>query len=210
MLKKSLYALPLIFISCSALSAPVANLKVIGEIAPPTCTINGLSNANIEYVFNVSPNLFPDTGNYELDGISKKIQIICDSTTYLTFNAQDNRENSVNIGGTTNYAFGLGMFDTDKKVGYYIINMKNPTVKASNQSEEKQVGMVANNTYLDDEMIVTKSYTIAWAAAQNQLASGQVFSAEFEVTPYLNADLKKHTGDASLDGHATLTFGFAI
>nr|ELR5038549.1 hypothetical protein [Providencia stuartii]ELR5084469.1 hypothetical protein [Providencia stuartii] len=67
MFKKSLIALSLITLSGTALSAPIANLKVTGSITPPTCLINGATEDTIIYDFDISPGIFPASGNLVLD-----------------------------------------------------------------------------------------------------------------------------------------------
>ncbi|CAG9411822.1 fimbrial protein [Providencia alcalifaciens] len=208
MFKKTIIALSLISASSATLAAaPVANLKVTGSITPPTCTIKGQNEVDLEYVFDVSPGMFPVSGNLGLDAKTNSIEVICDAATYLTFSSTDNRASSVLTAGAAN--FGLGLYDTDKKVGLYTIQMKNATVKADAASVAQAVG-VTNGTTYGTALYVDKTKKMGWATAVSTLRSGQIFAADFDVRPTLNAALKTSSGDAKLDGHATLAFAFSL
>ncbi|MEY0081216.1 fimbrial protein [Providencia stuartii] len=210
MFKKTLCALSLISVSYAAFSAPVANLKVTGSITPPTCTIDNQNEVDVEYKFDTAPSMFPLSGNLTLTPVSKKIEIVCDATTYLSFEAKDNRSDSPMTAADTN--FGLGKFGTDgsKNIGFYTINMKNATVKADSEDAGKQTGIRSGTLFSAAQALVKKTGKTAWAISSTQLASGQIFAADFEVTPTLSEDLKNSSGDVSLDGHAVLSFGFGI
>lgn len=79
MFKKSLLVLSLMALSGTPLSAPpVANLQIIGSITPPTCTINGQEEETFTYDFDISPGIFPSSGNLILDPQSQNIEVICD------------------------------------------------------------------------------------------------------------------------------------
>ena len=208
MFKKTIIALSLISVSSATLAAaPVANLKVSGSITPPTCTIKGQNEVDLEYVFDVSPEMFPVSGNLGLDAKTNSIEVICDAATYLTFSSTDNRASSVLTAGV--YNFGLGLFDTDKKVGFYTINMKNATVKADSSSAAQTVGISNGATY-GTTMFIDKTKKMAWATAASTLKAGQIFAADFDVKPTLSSELKTSSGDAQLDGHATLAFAFSL
>ncbi|EJD6048653.1 fimbrial protein [Providencia rettgeri] len=208
MFKKAIIALSLISISGATLAAaPVANLKVTGSITPPTCTVKGQNEVDLEYVFDVSPGMFPVSGNLTLDAKTNNIEVVCDASTYLTFSSTDNRASSVLTAGV--YNFGLGLFDTDKKVGYYTITMKNATVKQDASSTAQTVG-VSNGTSYASSLAVDKTKKMAWATSASTLRAGQIFSADIDVRPILSADLKTSSGDANLDGYATLAFAFSL
>ncbi|UBX47712.1 fimbrial protein [Providencia alcalifaciens] len=208
MYKKAIIALSLITVSGATLaSAPVANLKVTGSITPPTCTIKGQNEVDLEYVFDVSPGMFPVSGNLLLDAKTNSIEVVCDASTYLTFSSTDNRASSVL--GTSVYNFGLGLYDTDQKVGFYTITMKNLTVKADSSSAAQAVGASNGTSYLSS-LTIDKTKKMAWATAVSTLKAGQIFSADLDVRPTLSSTLKTSSGDAKLDGDATLTFAFSL
>ncbi|WP_447875458.1 fimbrial protein [Serratia fonticola] len=207
MFKKTLLFLALTTAAGSAVAAPVANLKVTGSITPPTCTVNGVDEADVLYTFDVSPGMFPASGNLSMEAQSQNIQVVCDATTYLAFNATDERAGTELTTGNTN--FGLGLYGDDTKVGFYKVTMKNATVKADENATDKSVGVRVGNTY-GTSGVVDKTQTVAWATDINTLAAGQVFAADFSVVPTLNAAMKNSDGTAQLDGHAVLTFAFGV
>lgn len=205
--KKSLLILSLMTLSGTALSAPVANLKVTGSITPPTCLINGSNDETFTYDFDISPGVFPASGNLFLDAQSKNIEVVCDATTYLTFTAVDDRAGTELAPGNNN--FGLGTYNASTQVGYYTITMKNATVKATPDANETSVSVLAGSDF-GLTGVVSKSQPTGWATSASQLAKGQIFAADFAVTPTINGALKSSAGDASLDGYAVLTFAFGL
>jgi len=207
MLKKTLLAISLLALSGAALSAPVANLKVTGNITPPTCTVNGQSEDTIVYNFNVSPDIFPSTGHLTLDGQSQNIEVVCDATTYLTFTSTDERAGTEL--GTGNTYFGLGTNGADK-IGYYTISMENATVKESSEATATKVGVVTGNSAYATSAQVNKTQALGWAKSRTQLVPGQIFAADFVVTPTINSKLKASSGDVQLDGLTVLTFAFGL
>lgn len=205
--KKSLLVLSLMTLSSAALSAPIANLKVTGSITPPTCLINGANEETFTYDFDISPGIFPASGNLILDAQSKNIEVVCDATTYLTFTAVDDRAGTELTAGDNN--FGLGTYNTDTQVGYYTISMANATVKANSDANATNVSVLVGSDF-GPTGVVSKSQPTAWATGVSTLAQGQIFAADFAVTPTINGALKSSAGDASLNGYAVLTFAFGL
>ncbi|ELY3858001.1 fimbrial protein [Providencia alcalifaciens] len=208
MFKKSLLALSLITLSSAAFSAPVANLKVTGSITPPTCTVNGEEEADVLYQFDITPGIFPTSGNLVLEPKTQPIEVICDATTYLTFDASDSRDGTaLSTGNTT---FGLGTYGEDNlKVGFFTVTMQNATVKADAQAAVKTVG-VLNGTGYATSGVVDKTKKMGWGTAANTPAAGQIFAADFAVKPTINSEMKNTAGDATLNGHAVLAFTFGL
>ncbi|HHQ4311088.1 TPA: fimbrial protein [Serratia fonticola] len=95
MFKQSLIALALTAVASSAVAAPVANLKINGDIKPPTCTVNGSDQADLIYNLGaVSPSAIPQSSGYNgLPKISNTLTVDCDAATYLTFKAMDTYQN---------------------------------------------------------------------------------------------------------------------
>ncbi|MEQ4690856.1 DUF1120 domain-containing protein [Providencia manganoxydans] len=210
MFKKSLLAIALVSMSSAALSATTANLKVIGTITPPTCTINADTNAVVEYTFNISPDLFPSDGSdYKAPSETKNIEIVCDASTYLSFDSTDERDDSIYQAGDNN--FGLGTFGSNNsKIGFYTVTMKNATVKENPTANAENVGISTNASTYNTSALLSKSKTMAWAKSVNNLAQGQIFAADFMVTPTFNKSLRTTPDKVSFDGSAVLTFGFSI
>ncbi|MCW2256061.1 type 1 fimbria pilin [Providencia alcalifaciens] len=208
MFKKTLLALSLITLSGAALSAPVANLKVTGSITPPTCTVNGEEETDVLYQFDISPGIFPASGNLVLDAKTQPIEVVCDATTYLTFDASDSRDGTALTTGDTN--FGLGTYGEDSlKVGFFNITMQNATVKADAEATANAVG-VLNGTAYAISGVVDKTKKMGWGTAANTPSAGQIFVADFAVKPTINSEMKNTAGDATLDGHAVLAFTFGL
>lgn len=197
-------------LSATAISAPIANLKVTGTITPPTCTINGQNEVDVNYQFDIAPGIFPASGNLVLDAKAEPIEIVCDATTYLTFDATDNRDGTALTESTT--TFGLGAYGEgagSKKVGSYTITMQDATVKADADATAIDVGVLNGTTYATTG-IVDKTKRMGWANSASSLAAGQIFAANFAVKPTINGDMKNTAGDATLDGHAVLAFSFGL
>lgn len=207
MCKNSILLLLSMTISGIAISAPVANLKVQGSITPPTCTIQGQNEVDVAYQFDITPGIFPASGNLKLSPESKNIQIVCDAVTYLAFDVSDNRADTELAAGDNN--FGLGLYDTETKIGYYSITMKNATTQKSPESEIINVGVKTGTTH-NTSSLLSKTQSAAWSISSSELAPGQMFAADFEITPTINSKMKNSAGDAELDGHATLAFKFGL
>ncbi|EIU7559331.1 fimbrial protein [Providencia rettgeri] len=210
MFNKSLLVLALTCVTTAAFSAPIANLKVTGSITPPTCTVNGEDEVDVNYQFDITPGIFPASGNLVLDAKAQPVEIVCDATTYLTFDATDNRDGTALTESNTN--FGLGMYGEgteSKKVGAYTITMQDATVKASTSDAAQDVGVLNGTTY-GTTGVVDKTKKMGWATSASDLASGQIFSANFAVKPTINGEMKNTAGDATLDGHAILAFSFGL
>lgn len=208
MFKKSLFVLSLITLSGTVLSAPpIANLRITGSIIPPTCTLNGQEEDTYTYDFDISPGIFPPTGDLTLPAQSQNIEVICDATTYLTFTAADERAGTEFATGNNN--FGLGTYDTNTNVGFYTVKMENATVKANSEGSATGVGVLSGTSYATTGLL-NKNQLSGWATSTSQLAAGQVFAADFSVTPTINGVMKNSTGDAELNGFAILTFAFGL
>lgn len=210
MFKKSLLALALASLSATVLSAPVANLKVTGSITPPTCTIDGKDEVDVNYQFDITPRIFPASGNLILDAKAQPIEVVCDAATYLTFDATDNRDGTALTPSNTN--FGLGSYGEDassKKVGSYTITMQGATIKADTNATAKSVGVI-NGTAYATTGVVDKTKKMGWGTAANTPVAAQIFAADFAVKPTINGEMKSTAGDAKLDGHAVLAFSFGL
>ena len=66
-MKKVLLSLTMLAIISTPVLAksPVANLKINGDIKPPTCTINGVTQSDVIFdLGKISPSLIPKSSNY--------------------------------------------------------------------------------------------------------------------------------------------------
>lgn len=205
----------MLFVSLAVLSGnvlaggPTANLVVKGSLTPPPCTINGGENTDIEYNFDVSPGAFPAAGNLTRQGQAKTIDVICDAATYLSFTATDERDSSVLTTGANN--FGLGIYGDDTKVGNYTIQMSNAKYKKTANDTTYINSLIKPGTSSVITLNKTNDYEWGYNTGSNfAYALGQIFSADFTVTPTINAALKNSDGSAHLDGLTVLTFTFGV
>lgn len=208
MFKKSLLGLSLVTLSSAAFSTPVANLKVAGSITPPTCVVNGQEESDVVYQYDITPALFPVSGHLVLQPKIKPIEVMCDATTYLAFEASDSRDGTALTTGNT--TFGLGTYgENNLKIGYFTITMQNITVKDDAQATAKIVGIASSNTYLTT-FVLDKTKKMGWGTAVNTLTPAKIFAANIVVRPTINSEMKNTDGDVTLDGNAVLAFSFAL
>ena len=93
-MKKVLLSLAMLSIISAPVLAktPAANLKINGDIKPPTCTVHGATQSDVIFDYGViSPTLIPQSKNYEYPLATGKntVTVECDAKTYLTFVASD-------------------------------------------------------------------------------------------------------------------------
>lgn len=190
---------------------PASDLKVKGLLVVPVCTIvaadNGIYNIGKQPATLVKPNT--DT---TLASMSKTWTITCDAETYLNFTHSDNRADSVSTVARAN--FGLGYVNGSGKIGFYNIDVKNPTVDGITT----RVFSTMNNTLTTHDIVpylsVHKDNRHGWASATSiAQQSGKVFAADFVVTPTLASSATMNgaiTDDTNIDGSITLNFAYGI
>ncbi|MEK2485603.1 fimbrial protein [Providencia stuartii] len=184
-----------------------ANLKVSGDIKPPTCSINNQNEVDIVYNYTISPEMLNRSGRTSLDKQKKRVEIVCDATTYLSFVAQDNRVSPSDAA----LLFGLGTYGADNnEIGVYSITISNATVKENSEEDAKRVLVLPEGSKAVAETSIAKMKKTAWAETSTKLAPGKIFAADFEVYAVLNIIRTNNIEDISLDGSATLSFGFGI
>ncbi|MDW7803915.1 fimbrial protein [Providencia rettgeri] len=197
--------------SIPTLSAPVANLKVSGDIKPPTCIINGLDNPDIVFEFNISSSLLSSGENIQLNGKTQEITVFCDARTYLSLRPVDNRAGSELTEGA--YNFGLGTHgDNNIKIGYYDIILNNGFYRQSPGSESISASFrknLSNLTYPSFKLDKTAAASWIDASTNSGLAAGQEFTADITVSPTINGSLKNEDS-VLLDGNAVLEFSFGL
>ncbi len=82
---------------------PVAELKVIGTLTVPTCTV-GSADDGVYNIGKVSATMVKPTAVTPLTAMNKTWTITCDAETYLNFKPVDNRADTAIAGSAT--AFG--------------------------------------------------------------------------------------------------------
>lgn len=204
-------AISSLFFSATSLAAgPSAEIKVIGELTAPTCDVE-----------------MPNDGVFDFGTISHtKIQadkpsplgvkgggyltVNCSASTPLTFKVIDNRLGTASMAG--NEYLGLGSVNDSGKLGYYTVDMMNPTV------DGKFAGLfvTADTTIANPSTKVRleQGKRVGWVAnGDGKLAIGNEFRAMITVTGFLAKRSDMHGGvgeGVNLDGSTTLEFGFGL
>ena len=231
-MKKVLLSLTMLAIISTPVLAksPVANLKINGDIKPPTCTINGATQSDVLFDYGrISPSLIPQSKIYSYSGIVARnvVTVECDAKTYLTFVASDTYgDTELSVNNTSEW--------------FHLVDKANPenTVGAADfiWSDATVDGKPAFISRANDVAITGKSYnnvlykgpTNGWTSEQQSgvdknalaLIPGEVFQSNFRHgnsngTFILSKDeLSKKGIDLSngLDfiGEAVLTFNFGV
>jgi type 1 fimbria pilin len=109
-----------VLVSASVTAAPVANLKISGDIKPPTCMVNGNEQADLIYNLGaVSPSVIPQSAGYNgLPRVSNTLTVSCDAATYLTFKATDTYPND--------FILGPGMNEKYKSISFNLVDANSP------------------------------------------------------------------------------------
>ncbi|HIB8944254.1 TPA: DUF1120 domain-containing protein, partial [Proteus mirabilis] len=209
---------------------PVANLKINGDIKPPTCTINGATQRDVIFDYGViSPTLIPQSTVYSYSdiGVQNTVTIECDAKTYLTFTASDTyADTELSVNNTSGWFHLVDKANPETAVGAAFFAWDNVTVDSkpayiSRANDVSITGTSYNNA-------LYKGPTNGWTSEKqtsvdkNALAliSGEIFQASFRQgmtmsTFILSRDeLSKKGIDLSngLDfmGEAVLTFNFGV
>ncbi|TFT53998.1 DUF1120 domain-containing protein [Proteus mirabilis] len=210
--------------------APVANLKINGDIKPPTCTINGATQRDVIFDYGViSPTLIPQSTVYSYSdiGVQNTVTIECDAKTYLTFTASDTyADTELSVNNTSGWFHLVDKANPETAVGAAFFAWDNVTVDSkpayiSRANDVSITGTSYNNA-------LYKGPTNGWTSEKqtsvdkNALAliSGEIFQASFRQgmtmsTFILSRDeLSKKGIDLSngLDfvGEVVLTFNFGV
>ncbi len=231
-MKKLLLSLTMLAIISTPVLAksPVANLKINGDIKPPTCTINGATQRDVIFDYGViSPTLIPQSTVYSYSdiGVQNTVTIECDAKTYLTFTASDTyADTELSVNNTSDWFHLVDKANPETAVGAAFFAWDNVTVDSkpayiSRANDVSITGTSYNNA-------LYKGPTNGWTSEKqtsvdkNALAliSGEIFQASFRQgmtmsTFILSRDeLSKKGIDLSngLDfmGEAVLTFNFGV
>ncbi|CNE86877.1 beta-fimbriae major subunit [Yersinia rohdei] len=189
-------------------ATPTAELKVIGTLTVPSCTIIAPDEGVYDLGRLSSSLVKSGTATTALTEQTKTWTVNCDADTYLNFTPVDNRAASASAVATNN--FGLGNVNETGKIGYYNTVIKQGTVdgKASNLfSSATSTFAVATAVFL------TTGLRTGWSSAANTQSSGKVFTADIAVRPYLAGTTGMGgpiTEDVKIDGSLTMNFAFGI
>ena len=231
-MKKVLLSLTMLAIISTPVLAksPVANLKINGDIKPPTCTINGATQSDVLFDYGgISPSLIPQSTIYFYPAsmAQNTVTIECDAKTYLTFVASDTyADTELSVNNTSGWFHLVDKANPETAVGAAFFAWDNVTVDSkpayiSRANDVSITGTSYNNA-------LYKGPTNGWTSEKqtsvdkNALAliSGEIFQASFRQgmtmsTFILSRDeLSKKGIDLSngLDfmGEAVLTFNFGV
>ncbi|ENT8829006.1 DUF1120 domain-containing protein [Proteus mirabilis] len=231
-MKKVLLSLAMLAIISTPVLAksPVANLKINGDIKPPTCTINGATQSDVIFDYGViSPTLIPQSTVYSYSdiGVQNTVTIECDAKTYLTFTASDTyADTELSVNNTSGWFHLVDKANPETAVGAAFFAWDNVTVdsKPAYISRANDVAITGNKF----NNVLYKGPTNGWTSEQQSdinknslsLISGEIFQASFRQgmtmsTFILSRDeLSKKGIDLSngLDfmGEAVLTFNFGV
>jgi hypothetical protein len=185
-----------------------AELKVIGELTVPTCTVAGPDDGIYDFG-KLSATMIKSTGTTTLNPMTKTWTVTCDADTYLSFAPLDNRAASASTVAATN--FGMGVVNTTGKIGYYTAQMANATVDGVASS----LFTSASSTFTPAAKVdIITGQRSGWAAATaNTQKSGKIFVADITVSPVLASSESMNgpiTDETSIDGSMTLNFAYGI
>lgn len=205
-MRNILLSMAALTVSASATAAPVANLKINGDITPPTCTVNGGEQADLVYDLGaVSPALIPEANaGYRLPKVSNTLTVVCDAATYLTFKATDTSSNSfVQAPGMNSNlrasAFNLvDASEPDKTVGGVSYQWSNVTVDGQAAYLSRANDGDNDNGTWSSAVRIVKGATTGWTKTQQQYvdpaALDLIAAKEFSANIY--------THNAGVNGYA--------
>ena len=231
-MKKVLLSLAMLSVISTPVLAktPVANLKINGDIKPPTCTVHGATQSDVIFDYGViSPTLIPQSKNYEYPLATGKntVTVECDAKTYLTFVASDTYDSAELANNTLAQFHLVDKENPETAVGAASFLWEDVTVdsKPAYISRANDVTITETNYY----NVLYKGATNGWTSEQQKgnvskeslaLIPGEVFQAVFKdvykIPSFLLSKdaLNKKGIDLSngLDfmGEAVLTFNFGV
>ncbi|CFR07189.1 beta-fimbriae major subunit [Yersinia frederiksenii] len=207
-----LITLASLILSVAAQAAtPTTELKVKGIIGTPSCTVNAPDGG----IYNIgevsSTNIKAGVATTVLPSISKTWTVTCDSQTFLSLTAYDNRKAS-SSDSTSIHSFGLGFVNGSGKIGFYRTTMSNATVDGVSSF---LYFIDANNVLQGGHTLetLTNNFRFGWSETTTTAKSGKIFSADFTVIPTLAGAATMGgaiTENINIDGSTTMNFAFAI
>ena len=234
-MKKLLLSLTMLAIISTPVLAksPVANLKINGDIKPPTCTINGATQSDVIFDYGViSPTLIPQSTVYSYSdiGVQNTVTIECDAKTYLTFTASDTyADTELSVNNTSGWFHLVDKANPEIAVGasYFVWDNVIVDGKPAYISRATDVAITGNDFY----NVLYKGPTNGWTSKKQSdtnknsldLIAGKVFQSNFrqgienssnQTFILSRNELSKKGIDLSngLDfmGEAVLTFNFGV
>ncbi|MEB7886694.1 DUF1120 domain-containing protein [Serratia fonticola] len=204
----TLSTLLLAMTQAQAADALTAELKVVGELTVPTCTV-AATDDGVYDIGKQSSTVISATSVKILTAMTKTWTVTCDAETYMNFTPVDNRAASKS--STLATAFGLGNVNGTGKIGFFEVTAKNAQV----DSVASSLFTSATATFTPvSATYVTNGMRTGWATTTaNTQKSGKVFVADIVVTPVLASSATMNgpiTDTAKIDGSVTLNFAYGI
>lgn len=208
-----LTAVSSLLLSAATLASESAEIKVTGEITTASCEVTMANNGVLDFgkisQAQISDKTITSLGNKG----GEKVHVKCSAPTALTFTTTDNRLGTAShtIGG---WNFGLGNVNGAGKLGYYRLELRDPTVdgEASRIFAASSEGTIS---VAGRVLTVEQGKRIGWSphSGEQELAIGKDFAFSLSANAYLasKGEMNGALGeDASLDGSATMEFGFGL
>jgi Protein of unknown function (DUF1120) len=195
-------------INTASADAPTAELKVIGTLTVPGCTVVAPDDGVYDFGKVSATKVKSGTTYTSLTPVTKTWTVNCDADTFLNFTPVDNRATSASE--VAEMYFGLGNVNGTGKIGFYYAVMNNGTVDgvASN------VFSSVNTTFpAVTGTNLTTGMRTGWSSAANTQKAGKVFTADITVNPLLGGTTTMGgpiTEDVEIDGSLTMNFAFGI
>lgn len=104
----------------SAFAASSTDLTVTGIITPVACTPSLANGGVVDYGKRSAKDLNPTT-HTQLGRETIQLTVNCDASTQFAIRTIDNRKNTA-----SNRQFGLGLINTNEKLGGYDLGFRNP------------------------------------------------------------------------------------
>jgi len=197
----------------TASAGPIApvELKVIGTLDVPACTVTADNDGIYDYGDLSPTDIKPGNTVNPLASITKKWAIDCQGDTYLSFSVVDNADATESAKADQN--FGLGNVNTDGKLGYFTVLMENATVdKAPSHVFATTSNSVANKGATT--FVRKTGHTMGWAQTGSHTQQiGRVFETDMTVTATLAGSAAMNgpiTDDVPLAGSLTLNFAYGL
>lgn len=195
----------------AAIAAPMSSeLTVKGKMAVPSCQVD-VTDGGVYDLGNISNNLIDPKKATPLTKGAVVITASCDAATYLSFTAEDNREGSSSINGST--YFGLGNVNGTGKLGYYQMEMYSAVVDMNGPSMLYSAPKGSTSFSATSKITLDKNRVMGWAKSSNVQNSGKHFVAALDLIPVLASSTDMNgpvTDSVKLDGSALLNFTYGL
>jgi hypothetical protein len=188
----------------SAFAASSTELTVTGTITPAACTPS-LSGGGVVDFGKLSAKDLNATSATRLPPKTLQLTVSCDAPTQFAIIPIDNRAGS--SAGPGSSTFGLGLINTDQRLGHYTLKFDNPIAGVASMLV---ASMDDGSTWFPHMGVATTSPNL-WLALGSNGGSGwaphDVEQATIDITvetQIARADSLTLTNEVNIDGSATL------